>query len=160
MLKVSLPVASGSLAVSSSSQLAFNVLPAAFFGGMSSSGFGGGLGLQFSNVSVTSSYGGDNSLTTIIFSPQLVFISPGAAGGKVRFTVNGGPVFGILDGPSSSSESELILGYNMGLGGMFFLHRSFGVGLEVGFAGQIWTDSDLAIHYMYGALTGAAFFGG
>ena len=158
MLKVTLPVASGTLAVNSSSQLALNALPAAFFGGMTSSGFGGGLGLQFNTLNVSSGYS-DYSLTTVVFSPQFTFISPGAAGGKVRFTANGGPIFGMVDGISSSSETELIVGYNLGLGGMFFPHRSFGVGLEVGFVGQFWTDSDLSMNYIYGALTAAAFFG-
>ena len=158
MLKVALPVASGVL-TTSSSQISFNALPAVFLGGISSIGIGGGLGVQFSNISVTGSYTSD-SMTTIILCPQLSYISPGTAGGKVRFTLNAGPILGIVEGLQSYSETELVAGYIIGLGGMFFPHRSFGVGVEAGLAGQFWTESDLSINYMYGALTAVAIFGG
>ena len=142
-MKLSVPLGTGGL-LSPFVSPALTNYPSITFGGISSSGVGGGLGVAFAH------FGDDNDSEFLVsFAPTFTYVHPGLAGGKVRLSVTGAPLLGF----TNISDGGLVAGYLAGLGAMFFPHPSFGVGVEGGFHGMYVSDDELWINTIFGGLT-------
>lgn len=153
LIKVSIPTVS-QLMITETGLSSFSY-PSLLVGGISSSGWGGGLGFRFHHESsVSSSYSGGETDTAhlVIFSPSLLWVSDGVASNLVRFTGQVSPMFGFM-GTDDDPSRDIVVGYQFGVGGGFFPHPAFGVGVEVGLCGLWLTESEVSVNYAYGAIT-------
>jgi hypothetical protein len=153
LIKVSIPTVS-QLMITETGLSSFSY-PSLLVGGISSSGWGGGLGFRFHHESTkSSSYSGGETDTAhlVIFSPSVFWVSDGVASNLVRFTGQVSPMFGFM-GTDDEPSRDLVVGYQFGVGGGFFPHPAFGVGVEVGFCGLWLTESEISVNYAYGAIT-------
>lgn len=161
LIKVALPVANAAFQTDDDFSTSLGI-PTVLLGGISGMGLGGGLGIQYMHISFdwNKGYNGDEeeSFHTVLFAPTVVYIAPGLAGGRVRFSGAFSPVLGFM-GDEDDATAEFIAGYRLAVGGTYFFHPSFGLGVETGIAGLFLTDSDLGYNFLYGALTAMVILG-
>jgi hypothetical protein len=107
--------------------------------------------LTVSFTDVTTAGSGGSNQASVLIGPEFQIAVARSDDQRVELLLDLGLSFGHLFGGSSASNdlggptslpSNLLIGYQVGLGGRYWLHRQFALQAVTGFAGQAFVDLD------------------